>query len=119
MLSWTAQRLCACVRKEDTVARFGGDEFGILITAPTHASDAEAVARKIIHALAQPIELRHQQVLVSASVGITSYPIHGSDPDELLKLADAAMYSAKNTGKNRFCWPPPPTADQATAHHQR
>ncbi len=106
----TAQRLRACVRKEDIAARFGGDEFGMLIVAPTHANDAEAVARKIIHALAQPLEIGRQRVIVSASVGIASYPTHGNDPEALLKLADAAMYAAKNTGKNQFRWSPPPTA---------
>ncbi|HST44906.1 MAG TPA: GGDEF domain-containing protein, partial [Luteimonas sp.] len=104
LLQQTARRLESCIRAEDTVARLGGDEFGVVLATLAHPQDCEAVAAKIILALATPFELEHQVVNVSASIGAALFPQHGSDDAVLLARADAAMYVAKNTGKNRFSW---------------
>lgn len=104
LLQQVAQRLARCVRSEDTVARIGGDEFGIVLAALTRAQDCEAVALKIIEALAQPFEVGASVVSISASVGAALFPIHGEDTAVLLAHADTAMYAAKSAGKNRFSW---------------
>lgn len=108
LLQQVAQRLARCVRSEDTVARIGGDEFGIVLAALARAQDCEAVAVKIIAALAQPFEVGAGVVSISASVGAALFPAHGEDTAVLLAHADAAMYAAKSAGKNRFSWNLPP-----------
>lgn len=102
LLQQVAQRLKDCVRAEDTVARFGGDEFGIVLATISAEHDAESVAHKIIAALAEPFVLDTATVRVSASVGGAVYPRHGEDAVALVSHADAAMYAAKHAGKNRF-----------------
>lgn len=117
LLRHVAQRLQDAVRTEDTVSRFGGDEFGIVLASVAQPQDCEQVAGKILQALAQPFDLDGTAVHVHASVGAALFPRHGGDIATLVAHADAAMYAAKNTGKNRFSWgaqeaasPPPPTA---------
>ncbi len=117
LLRQVAQRLQDAVRAEDTVSRFGGDEFGIVLASVAQPQDCEQVAGKILQALAQPFDLDGTAVHVRASVGAALFPHHGSDIATLVAHADAAMYAAKNAGKNRFSWgaqeaasPPPPTA---------
>jgi diguanylate cyclase (GGDEF)-like protein/PAS domain S-box-containing protein len=109
LLQQAARRLEVSVRAEDTVARLGGDEFGVVLATLTQPQDCEAVARKIIMALSTPFELDHQVVNISASIGAAMFPLHGGDDAVLLARADAAMYVAKNTGKNRFSWEPVPS----------
>lgn len=103
LLQAVAQRLQACVRESDTVARVGGDEFVLLLPVIEAAVDASAVARKIHDALRAPFTLSQgQNVDMSASTGIAVYPEHGSDGTELTQHADAAMYEAKAGGRDRF-----------------
>ena len=105
-----AQRLRDCVRAADTVARFGGDEFVIVLDSLATAADAGAVAAKVIEALARPIEpvwmtARAQAAFhIGGSVGIGIYPQDGAGPDSLMRHADAAMYRAKDAGRGRFVY---------------
>lgn len=99
-----AQQLNATVRKSDTVARFGGDEFVILLTGLLSREDAAIVAGKILHQLAQPVSLSVGEVQVGASIGIAIYPDDGTDSAKLLKVADSLMYRIKQQGKNQYCF---------------
>ncbi len=102
VLQSVALRLKACVRDSDTVSRRGGDEFVVLLSDVTHADDAARSAKKIIAALDSPHPVVGQELLVTASVGISVYPLDGADVESLLKCADAAMYQAKTNGGNRY-----------------
>ena len=110
VLRVVAQRLRDCVRAADTVARFGGDEFVIVLDSLATAADAGAVAAKVIEALARPIEpvwmtARAQAAFhIGGSVGIGIYPQDGAGPDSLMRHADAAMYRAKDAGRGRFVY---------------
>jgi len=100
LLSETAQRLTACVRDEDTVARFGGDEFIILLTGLRSPMQSEVVIEKIAAAFGTPFRIEGQEIFSSASVGITIAPLDGTDPHILMRNADVAMYQAKADGRN-------------------
>src|ERR1043166_274237 len=102
LLQQVAKRLSGCIRAEDTVARLGGDEFAVMLPDLADAQDAAAVARKILGALAAPFQLDGHEVFVTASIGIASYPRDSHDADTLIKHADAAMYRAKDLGKNNY-----------------
>jgi PAS domain S-box-containing protein len=95
-------RLSACVRQVDVVARFGGDEFAVLMEGLTAEDQAGAVARKIIDALANPLVLAGRQYRSGASIGISTYPSDGRDVLSLQKNADIAMYRAKDEGRGTF-----------------
>jgi len=97
-----AQRLRHCVRETDTVARLGGDEFTIILSELDDAGVIERVVHTILKKLAEPFQLRDEVAYVSASIGITLYPIDGASCDTLLKNADQAMYASKNQGRNRY-----------------
>ncbi len=99
LLKEIARRLRECVRVPDTVARFGGDEFALLIEDAT-VSDAETTAQRIAESLRQSHVIGRQNVYPGASIGICLYPDDGKDPESLLKNADSAMYRAKDSGKN-------------------
>lgn len=96
--------LTGAVRKSDTVARFGGDEFVILLTGLLSRDDAALVAEKIISQLARPVTLSVGDVQVGASIGIAVYPDDGTDSARLLKVADSLMYRIKQQGKNQYCF---------------
>lgn len=100
LLKETAIRLYSCVRRVDTVARIGGDEFWILLTNIADKDSVKTVAEKIIKAVAAPYQLNSVEVNIGASIGIALYPDHGIDPLELVKRADQAMYQIKRQGKN-------------------
>lgn len=115
LLQQVARRLEHCVRaeSEDTVSRFGGDEFGIVLSGLDSLEGCERVARTILDALTRPFDLADGiQVRISASIGAAIHPRHGQDPDDLVAHADAAMYAAKHSGKNRFRWEPLPNASE-------
>lgn len=101
LLVAVAERLSAAVRKTDTVARIGGDEFAVLQPDLTDADIAVALARKLLHALSQPFLLEGRKVCTSVSIGIAMYPADGEASADLLRNADQAMYRAKNLGRNR------------------
>jgi diguanylate cyclase (GGDEF)-like protein/PAS domain S-box-containing protein len=100
LLKDAAKRMRHGVRESDTVARAGGDEFVVLLSSVESAQDALAVAEKIRHALNQPFHLADHIVSISASIGVAVYPEHGQGEEALLKNADAAMYLAKQAGRN-------------------
>jgi diguanylate cyclase (GGDEF)-like protein/PAS domain S-box-containing protein len=102
LLKSVAERLTSCVRESDTVARFGGDEFAILLTQIPRAQDATNVARAIKQTLDQAFLFEDQEIFVSSSVGISLYPNDGRDTAGLLKNAGAALDRAKMQGGNNF-----------------
>jgi diguanylate cyclase (GGDEF)-like protein/PAS domain S-box-containing protein len=102
LLQSVAQRLASCVRESDTVARFGADEFAILLTQITRAQDAANVARAIKHSLDQAFLFDDQEIFVSSSIGISLYPADGRDTAGLLKTAGVALDGAKDKGGNRY-----------------
>jgi diguanylate cyclase (GGDEF)-like protein/PAS domain S-box-containing protein len=103
LLQQVADRLVACVRAGDTVARPGGDEFVIVLTEIGQAQDAQLVAEKIIAAFEMPFPLGDQRLSVTTSIGIAIYPVNGDDDvDELMRKADMAMYRAKEAGRNGY-----------------
>jgi len=97
-----ATRLAECVRQNDTVARLGGDEFTVLLMDISRDEDAGKVAEKIIHRLETPFQLQQHELFITTSIGISVYPKDGEETDTLLKHADAAMYRAKEHGKNNY-----------------
>ena len=101
LLKMVAARLKSTVRADDTVARLGGDEFVILLRL-TDADDAAQVAVKIIAAVAQPYLIEGKAASITTSAGVGLYPVHGEDPDALMKSADLALYEAKRSGKNVY-----------------
>jgi len=102
LLQSVAQRLTSCVRESDTVARFGGDEFAILLTQIPRAQDAANVARAIKQTLDQAFLFEDQEIFVSSSIGISLYPQDGRDTGGLLKTAGVALDRAKVQGGNNF-----------------
>jgi diguanylate cyclase (GGDEF)-like protein len=102
LLQLVAKRLRRCIREDDTVARNGGDEFTVLLPHLTDPADAEVVAEKILQAFVEPFALGKKKVFSSPSVGVALYPRDGNDPETLLKNADAAMYRAKEKGRNNY-----------------
>ncbi|HEU4852650.1 MAG TPA: EAL domain-containing protein [Telluria sp.] len=97
-----ARRIERCVRAGDTVARLGGDEFTVVLTEPHELVHIERIAQDILDALAQPFSLGVEQVHVSCSIGIATYPDDGKTLDELMRNADHAMYRAKSAGRNQL-----------------
>jgi diguanylate cyclase (GGDEF)-like protein len=97
-----ARRLSAAVRAVDTVARTGGDEFLLLLTAIHEPADAAGIAGKIVTALDKPVSVGGTEVHASASIGISVYPSDGAEADTLVAHADEAMYFAKQQGRNGF-----------------
>ncbi|HEV7993959.1 MAG TPA: EAL domain-containing protein [Gemmatimonadaceae bacterium] len=100
LLQTVAERIRSAVRGEDSVTRLGGDEFAVLCTEINSPDDAVFVAERIIAAVKRPIFLERQEVFVTTSLGISLYPADGSEPEALLKNADAAMYRAKAQGRD-------------------
>ncbi|MDH5328299.1 MAG: EAL domain-containing protein [Gammaproteobacteria bacterium] len=102
LLNEVGERLLQCIRGDDVVARLGGDEFTVILTNISHSEDAALVAEKIIATVSEPLDIDGRQVVTSTSVGISVYPDDASDADGLAKAADAAMYKAKEQGRNNF-----------------
>jgi diguanylate cyclase (GGDEF)-like protein len=102
LLKAVAERLQGCVREIDTIARLGGDEFAIVQALSQQPQDATALAQRIGEALKAPFDLKDHQVVVDTSIGIAVAPGDGTDPDELLKNADLALYRAKDEGPGQY-----------------
>lgn len=102
LLQQVAGRLTDCLRKGDTVARMGGDEFTILLTDIAKGEDVFLVGQKIVDVFEKPFVIENQELIITGSIGISIYPENGEDAETLLKNADAAMYSAKENGRGRF-----------------
>ncbi|MEO8313985.1 MAG: EAL domain-containing protein [Pseudomonadota bacterium] len=118
LLCEVARRLGAQVRDIDTVARLGGDEFVLILSPVIGVQDSEAVAIRVIESLQKPVRIAGLDVYTSPSIGIALYPDHATTTATLLSHADAAMYRAKQDGRNRFqCFAP--GMDTTTRDHVR
>jgi len=102
LLRGVASRLQKCIRASDSVGRFGGDEFAIVLEDAALPDDARRIGERIVTSLAVPFHLDGHVVRMAASIGIALYPTDGIDAATLLKNADMAMYKAKRSGSNRF-----------------
>lgn len=109
LLRGVSRRLKETIRGSDVVARVGGDEFIFILNEIGSDENAALMASKIIVALSYPFEFKEQRCHIGGSVGISIYPDASTDPETLIKLADEAMYLAKQSGKNthRFYWDTP------------
>ena len=102
LLKTVAIRLKKCLRGSDIISRLGGDEFTVILPTIPGREEAAKVAEKICDAIMQPFILEEHTVYVTTSIGISLYPIDDRDPEILVKNADAAMYRAKELGKNQY-----------------
>jgi diguanylate cyclase (GGDEF)-like protein/PAS domain S-box-containing protein len=102
LLSNIATTLKNLIRETDTVSRWGGDEFLVIMPSMNSVADAESVAEKILQHMKKPLVIDNRELLVSSSIGISGFPNDGRDAETLLSNADAAMYQAKEAGKNTF-----------------
>ncbi len=102
LLAECAGRIKTSLRKSDTAARFGGDEFVVLAGDLESAADVEIIAAKIIQTIRMAMTVSGHEINISASAGISIYPEHGADPAALMRNADLAMYQAKRTGRDTF-----------------
>jgi diguanylate cyclase (GGDEF)-like protein/PAS domain S-box-containing protein len=104
LLQQAAGRIAACVREEDVVARLGGDEFAILMESLAVVEQAGYVANRAVESMATRFAVGGHEFFIGASAGIALYPQDGTDAQDLLKSADAAMYLAKGQGRGRICF---------------
>ncbi|MHB0968358.1 MAG: putative bifunctional diguanylate cyclase/phosphodiesterase [Thermoanaerobaculia bacterium] len=102
LLKLVAKRIREILRQGDTLARFGGDEFTVLIHRVDDLEDVARVARKIIEAVKSPFVIHGREVVISTSIGVSLYPDDGGDAETLVKNADTAMYRAKEHGRDNF-----------------
>ena len=102
LLIEVAGRLKKSVRRSDTIARLGGDEFTVILEGLEDPLDAEVVCAKILKSLSEPVQIRNQEIYVTTSIGVTFFPADDVDINGLLRNADAAMYRAKEEGRNRY-----------------
>ncbi|MDQ0569233.1 diguanylate cyclase (GGDEF)-like protein/PAS domain S-box-containing protein [Variovorax paradoxus] len=102
MIKICGERLTALLREADVVARFGGDEFVLLLENLSSANDAAVLSEKVLACCAEPFAVAGRELHVTASVGVSVYPDDGGDAEALLKNADTAMYRAKEKGRNTF-----------------
>lgn len=115
LLQDAARRLRSCVREGDTVARLAGDEFVVVLSSIATTRDAATVAGKIVKVFSDDFVVNGRSEQISASVGIGIFPEHGRDLHSLLRNADAAMYMAKQAGRNRYLYYHPEVGSSADA----
>jgi len=97
-----AERLSGVVRKDDTLARPGGDEFQVLVSDVSSTADVERIARKLLHVIAKPLSIGARDIFLTASIGIALYPADGADEESLMKSAENALFEAKQMGRNTY-----------------
>jgi diguanylate cyclase (GGDEF)-like protein/PAS domain S-box-containing protein len=113
-----AERITSTMRETDTLARLGGDEFVLLLHGMDQNEECFRSLERLLASIAQPISINNSWLTVTASIGITIYPLDDHDPDTLLRHADQAMYQAKQSGKNKY-YQYDTTADQHARSHQQ
>lgn len=99
-----AERLVGCLRRSDSVARMGGDEFTLLLPHTDNYYDIATITEKVIDLINEPVSIKGYELVVGCSIGVATYPAAGTDADTLMKNADLAMYRAKQQGNNRVCF---------------
>ncbi|WP_428636703.1 EAL domain-containing protein [Shewanella sp.] len=104
VIKQVAKRLQSLIDPNATLGRIGGDEFILLLPSLTSTSQVDSIATDIVHSLNTPFRIEGQEYTLSASVGISIYPSDALRPEELMTHVDAAMYRAKDLGRNRFCY---------------
>src|SRR5687768_10068655 len=104
LLRVAAERIRRAVREADMLFRMGGDEFTVLLEDVRGPEEAAMVASRVLEAIAEPLQLQHHEISVSASIGIALYPRDDTVGERLLKSADTAMYKAKELGRNRYAF---------------
>ncbi|WP_020652445.1 GGDEF/EAL domain-containing response regulator [Massilia niastensis] len=114
LLQDVAERLSACVREGDTVARIGGDEFVVMLVELRELADAALVADKIIATVSAGCQIEGSELHVTPSIGLAIFPDDGEDPDTLLRNADIAMFHAKRDGGGRYSFFAPPMQEAAS-----
>lgn len=102
LLREVAERLRANVRDGDTVARLGGDEFAVVLARIAHSDEAGTLAQRLVQVMSEPFDLDGGRVTIGVSVGVALAPDDTAQPDELLKMADLALYRAKSDGRGTF-----------------
>jgi len=102
LLCAVAERLKKIIRKSDTIARIGGDEFVVIVDQIKSAKEAEIAVEKIIASFAASIQLSAGSVNVGVSIGISLFPVDSDKAEELVRLADHSMYTSKSQGKNTY-----------------
>jgi diguanylate cyclase (GGDEF)-like protein len=102
VLNIVTQKLMETIPNEEALARFGGDEFTVIIEGIQRAEEASFLADQILTLLSEAIRIEDTELYIGCSIGISLYPDNGDTPQDLLKYADAAMYTAKNEGRNTF-----------------
>lgn len=102
VLNIVTQKLMETVQNEEVLARFGGDEFTVILEGIQRAEDASFLADQILNLLSEAIIIEETELYIGCSIGISLYPDNGDTPQDLLKYADAAMYTAKSEGRNTF-----------------
>lgn len=112
VLKMAASRLQSCIREEDTIARFGGDEFIILVENINKIDELKAVTERIARAFEKRMYIQDTEYFLTASAGVAIYPIDGEDQEALIKNADIAMYEAKSAGKNKVVYCSPSMKDE-------
>jgi diguanylate cyclase (GGDEF)-like protein/PAS domain S-box-containing protein len=114
LLQTVAQRVAACLRESDTISRWGGDEFTIILPQITESEDATKAAQRILESLRPAFYLDGHELYISGSLGIALYPCQGDDAQTLLKHADAALYHVKEQGRNAYQVYTPEISSKAT-----
>ena len=118
LLVEAARRIVSCVRETDIVSRLGGDEFTVILTNVTDVNHIENVAHAIVQSLVQPYLLGGEELSISASIGIAVYPTDATNPSDLLRNADQAMYISKSEGRNCFHFFTKAMQEATFKHHQ-
>jgi diguanylate cyclase (GGDEF)-like protein/PAS domain S-box-containing protein len=119
LLREVAMRLKSFLRETDVLARLGGDEFAIIQTGEANPREAaSALADRIIEMFTQPFNIEGNEVNIGTSIGIALAPEHATDPDNLLKMADMALYRAKSAGRNSFRFFDPEMSEAANVRHE-
>ena len=104
LLREVTKRIQTCLREDELLARIGGDEFAIILKNTMNSYIVTKVAQRIVNSLVAPFHINGVEVQMSASIGISVYPDNTTNPDELFKFADIAMYRAKKLGRNQVCY---------------